>query len=471
MFAALAALGVVLLPRLRFDSDPLHTKNPNTEAMRTLYDLMDSPVTNPFTIDILAREPGGRRGACRSGCDSCRWSSGVLSIDSFVPEDQKAKLAQIQDAALLLGPTLAPLPAGCAAERGRDPRRGQGRAARRSRRRWRSPRPIRSSWRSPAICAGWRRRPIRWCSPPIAALTRFLPTQLDQLRSALSAQPVTLAEHPAGAGARLGAARRARARPGVAESRRRATAAGWPQEFVAEVTAVAPDAGGPAVTIEATSATIVGSFRSAALAALVAITVILFVALRRPLDVSLVLAPLLLSSLMTVIVMVLAAAAAQLRQHHRAAAAAGGRRLVQHLLRDELAGRANRGAGLGHRPGDPVLGADHRHRLRRRWRCRIIRARRAWGTLLLISLGCTLVASLVFIPALLAAVPLPAAPAGRRPPSGRARASRVARILTAAADAGSRAHCSTLGSNRRALGPEPATSFGPVPGEIPKRAM
>ena len=41
-------------PRLSFDSDPLHTKNPNTEAMRTLYDLMDSPLTNPFTIDILA---------------------------------------------------------------------------------------------------------------------------------------------------------------------------------------------------------------------------------------------------------------------------------------------------------------------------------------------------------------------------------------------------------------------------------
>ena len=76
-------------------------------------------------------------------------------------------------------------------------------------------------------------------------------------------------------------------------------------KFVDEVTAVAPDAGGSAVTIEATSATIVGSFRSAAISALIAITAILFVALRRPLDVSLVLAPLLLSSLMTVVVIVL----------------------------------------------------------------------------------------------------------------------------------------------------------------------
>ncbi len=71
------------------------------------------------------------------------------------------------------------------------------------------------------------------------------------------------------------------------------------------MTAVAPDAGGSAVTIEATSATIVGAFRSAAIYALMSIALILFIALRRLLDVSLVLAPLLLSSLMTVVVLVL----------------------------------------------------------------------------------------------------------------------------------------------------------------------
>ena len=68
---------------------------------------------------------------------------------------------------------------------------------------------------------------------------------------------------------------------------------------------------------------------------------ILFVALRRALDVALVLAPLLLSTLMTVIAMVLAAAAAaQLRKYHRVAAAARCRHLFQHLFRNELAGRS-----------------------------------------------------------------------------------------------------------------------------------
>ena len=56
-FVVLGVLGAAQIPRLSFDSDPLHTKDPTTEAMRTLYDLMDSPVTNPFTITILAADP------------------------------------------------------------------------------------------------------------------------------------------------------------------------------------------------------------------------------------------------------------------------------------------------------------------------------------------------------------------------------------------------------------------------------
>ena len=65
VFAALAALAIAVAPRLEFDSDPLHTKNPNTEAMRTLYDLMDDPLTNPYSIDYPDAERGGRR--CAEG--------------------------------------------------------------------------------------------------------------------------------------------------------------------------------------------------------------------------------------------------------------------------------------------------------------------------------------------------------------------------------------------------------------------
>ena len=77
------------------------------------------------------------------------------------------------------------------------------------------------------------------------------------------------------------------------------------REFVTQVTAVAPDAGGSAVTIEATSATIVGAFRAAAIIAVVSIAIILCLALRRIVDVCLVLAPLMLSALLTLLVAVL----------------------------------------------------------------------------------------------------------------------------------------------------------------------
>ena len=49
LFGGLAALGIVLLPRLAFDGNPLHTKDPTTEAMRALeiYEIRRSPILSP----------------------------------------------------------------------------------------------------------------------------------------------------------------------------------------------------------------------------------------------------------------------------------------------------------------------------------------------------------------------------------------------------------------------------------------
>ena len=75
--------------------------------------------------------------------------------------------------------------------------------------------------------------------------------------------------------------------------------------FVAEVLAVAPEASGAAVALVRSANTIVAAFRLAAIGAMVAITLILLVALRRLLDTALVLAPLIFSTLLTVIAAVL----------------------------------------------------------------------------------------------------------------------------------------------------------------------
>ncbi len=396
-FAVLAGLGVVLIPHLRFDSNPLHTKNPNTEAMRTLYDLMNSPVTNPFTTDILTRNPSAAA-VLAERLRRLPLVSGVLSINSLVPTDQKAKLAQIEDAALILGPTLAPYRP-MAPPSAEDIRIAAKRAAEEI-----APAPGKppADPQLAAIVGDLRRLAVAPAAVVLAAnqaLTRFLPMQLDQLRTALTAQPVALRDVPP-ALARDWVLPDGQARVQVLPAATARSSQGL-AKFVAEVTAVAPDAGGPAVTIEATSATIVDSFRSAALAAFLAIAVILFAALRRALDVSLVLAPLLMSSLMTVIVMVLL----PLRLNYANIIALplllgvgvsfniyfvmnwrAGRNAVlgsataRAILFSALTtGTAFGSLALSHHPGTASM-----------------------GKLLLISLGCTLVASLVFIPALLA---------------------------------------------------------------------
>src|SRR5262249_24052932 len=95
-FAALAALAVALSPRLQFDSDPLHTKNPNTEAMRTLYDLISNPVTNPYSINVIEPNVAAAE-ALRTKLLKLPTVSKVIDIQSFVPDDQQAKLALIAD--------------------------------------------------------------------------------------------------------------------------------------------------------------------------------------------------------------------------------------------------------------------------------------------------------------------------------------------------------------------------------------
>jgi len=174
-------------------------------------------------------------------------------------------------------------------------------------------------------------------------------------------------------------------------------------EFVGEVKAVVPDVSGSAPTVVATSGTIVASFRSAAIAALVGITAILLIALRRVLDVALVLAPLLLSSLLTVIAMVLLPLPLNYaniivlplllgvgvsfniyfvmnwRAGQTAVLASATARAI--LFSALTTGSAFGSLALSRHPGTASMG---------------------W--LLLISLGFTLLASLMFLPALLAAV-------------------------------------------------------------------
>jgi hypothetical protein len=234
-----------------------------------------------------------------------------------------------------------------------------------------------------------------------AALTRFLPMQLDRLRLALSAEPVTLSSIPPYM-ARDWLLPDGQARLQVNPTPAAQTPVGL-KAFVRDVSAVAPNAGGSAVTIVATAQTIVGAFRDAAIYAVIAIALILLGLLRRVLDAALVMAPLLLSALLTLLLAVVLPLPLNFaniialplllgvgvsfniyfvmnwragQQHPLGSATA--RAILFSAL---TTGTAFGSLALSAHPGTSSM-----------------------GKLLLISLACTLLASLVFIPALLASL-------------------------------------------------------------------
>ena len=400
VFAVVAMAGAASLPRLRFDSDPLHTKDPTTEAMRTLTDLAANPLTSPTTIDIL-RPDATSAAALAAAAEQLPSVAQAITLTSFVPVDQTAKLALIKDAAAVLGPTLAmrapasPVVADDLRLAARSALAQLDRAA-------------------PKLAAG---HPLRAVADDLRALSaapdpvllamdrslvRFLPAQLDRLRTGLGARLVTLADLPPDL------VREWQAPDGQVRVQLTARPGADIHAFVEQVTGLAPDAGGTAVTIVATAATIIQAFIQAAVGALLAITVILAVALRRVRDVALVLAPLLLSMLMTALIAVLVPIPLNFANIIALPLLLGvgvsfniyfvmnwRRGMTEHLASPTAravvfsaltTGTAFGSLALSQHPGTASMGA-----------------------LLLISLGCTLVASLVFVPALLSVMPAPRA--------------------------------------------------------------
>jgi hopanoid biosynthesis associated RND transporter like protein HpnN len=399
-FAILGGLGLVLLPRIGFDADPLHTKNPHTEAMQTLYDLGASPLTNPFTIEVLVPNPAAAANLTDS-LGKLPLVSDVLSINSFVPPDQQAKMALVTDAATLLGPSLAPR------ETPAPPTAEEIRAAAKTAREKIAPAlaKLPADHTLAAIetdLAGLAAAPDHVLLAANRALTRFLPAQLDQLRDSLQAEPVTLQKIPPDLTDDW-LLPDGRARVQILPKPEAGNTKGL-AEFVAEVIGVAPDAGGSAVTIEATSTTIVDAFRSAAIYAVISIAAILFVALRRVLDMSLVLAPLLLSALMTVVVIVLAGLLLNYANIIALPLLLGVG--VSFNIYFVMNWRAGQSSVLGSATARAILfSALTTGTAFGSLALSLHPGTASMGRLLLISLGCTLVASLVFIPALLAAVP------------------------------------------------------------------
>lgn len=298
----LAAGCLALLPQVAFDFDPLNLKDPRSESVATARDLMSDPMTTPYTAEILAPSPGDAAEIAERLAELPEVAQAVTAA-SFIPGDQEKKLAIVGDLALLLGPTLAPgatLPppsdddavkaiAACrdalqplAASGGADS--PAGRLARAL---------VDAAARGPHALPVLRE-----------ALLTGLRQRLSALGELLQAKPVALASLPAELrDSWIAADGRARVEVFPKGDARDPEVL---RRFVTAVRSVAPDATGTPVTIQEAGHLITSAFLQAGVIAVAAITVLLGLVLRRPRDVVLVIAPLLLAGVLTLAVTVVA---------------------------------------------------------------------------------------------------------------------------------------------------------------------
>lgn len=289
----LALAAVATLPWLRFDFNPLNLQSRSAEAVSTLFDLINDPDSTPYTIELL--EPSVAQAvAVAKQLDALPEVGQTVTVESFVPEDQDAKLAIIQDARTLLAPTLYPssirppstdqavLTATADFDKDVKPLGEHGDAA---------------AARLSKALEGVLARGPSVLPDLIQNLSSNAARRLDELRGSLNPQKVTLANLPAEVKADwVTSDGRARVEvyPKGSVSKNSALV-----RFVNAVRKVAPNATGTPVTIQESAATVIHAFATAGIIALIAIALLLFIVLRRLFHVALVLAPLLLAGLLT----------------------------------------------------------------------------------------------------------------------------------------------------------------------------
>ena len=98
---------VVVVPRLQFDFNALHLRDPSTESVSTFQELLADPDTSPYVIQVLADNLPAADALAES-LRSVPEVDRVLTLSSFVPGDQEEKLAMIDEMALVLEPVLVP---------------------------------------------------------------------------------------------------------------------------------------------------------------------------------------------------------------------------------------------------------------------------------------------------------------------------------------------------------------------------
>ena len=292
-----AVLGLPLLMNLRFDFNPTNLRSPKAESIATYLDLRRDPNVNSHSTQVLAPNVDAADAIAKQLAGLPEVAR-VMTLDSFVPTDQAPKLERIRAAATALrgalnpaalkpaptdAETVAALRAG--AQTLRESAEGQtGEGAKAALRL--------ADGLTRLANAGPAQR-----SAVATAMVEPLKRDLGELKTSLQAAPVTRADVPPEI-----------ARDWVAPDGRARVEAGMKGDandneairaFARAVLATAPGATGEAIGIMEGGETIVHAFLQAGAWALLSISILLWVVLRRIGDVLLTLVPLLLAGVVT----------------------------------------------------------------------------------------------------------------------------------------------------------------------------
>ena len=83
--------GLPLLYFMKFDFNPINLRNPNAESIATFLDLRKDPNTGANAINVLTNSEADAK-KIEARLEKVPEVLRVMSLDSFVPEDQPAKL-------------------------------------------------------------------------------------------------------------------------------------------------------------------------------------------------------------------------------------------------------------------------------------------------------------------------------------------------------------------------------------------
>ena len=299
----IAVAGLPLLYFLQFDFNPINLRSPKVESIATFLDLRKDPNTGANAINVMTNSEADAK-KIEEKLAKVPEVLRTMSLDSFVPEDQPAKLRLIGQGAKVLNPALNPdsIDAAPSDAENIDALKGSAENLRKVAGDAKGPGAVASRRLADALSkladsdqATRDKTQAIFVSP--------LKIMLDQIKNSLQAQPVSLKTLPADL------VNSWKTKDGLI--RVEALPRGDPNDndtlrkFAAAVLTAEPNAIGGPVSILKSGETVVKAFIHAGITALIVIGLLLWLALRRITDVLLTLVPLLVAGAVTLEICVL----------------------------------------------------------------------------------------------------------------------------------------------------------------------